>query len=440
MTNDSRSYVNLTIVVSNSGPDKAQNVTVSLNDLKELGFDIINSNVDVSGASFDEENNTWHIGDLASGDDTTIIVTVNPNRSNVNVTAIAETHTPTYEVNLENNHDDTAIEVLPLCDLVITITSDKEIINLSEIIQKINSGELSIEEIASSDFTIINWTITVTNNGPDDALDVVMHNILPEELEFISYLASQGILRNGLNESVENISNDSNESGEVYYDLNGTDFEDLNGTDYEYLDDDNGDYDGIEDNIDDYELDDDSASGDSSAGSASSSLDSEDGADDGSTYDKSSRDLSWSIGTLKAGESANLVLSTRALSTGSIIENVSVSTSTYESDLTNNNDSANVTVFEEERPQEEPAENNTDDGSYDETEEEIPDFAFDYHVPKDADDKNRSDLKKVSNNPAKTSKVKAVNKSINMKNTGNPLIVLALSMLGLFAVQSRRKN
>ena len=440
LTKDSRSYVNLTIVVSNSGPDKAQNVTVSLNDLKELGFDIINSNVDVSGASFDEENNTWHIGDLASGDDTTIIVTVNPNRSNVNVTAIAETHTPTYEVNLENNYDDTAIEVLPLCDLVITITSDKEIINLSEIIQKINSGELSIEEIASSDFTIINWTITVTNNGPDDALDVVMHNILPEELEFISYLASQGILRNGLNESVENISNDSNESGEVYYDLNGTDFEDLNGTDYEYLDDDNGDYDGMEDNIDDYELDDDSASGDSSAGSASSSLDSEDGADDGSTYDKSSRDLSWSIGTLKAGESANLVLSTRALSTGSIIENVSVSTSTYESDLTNNNDSANVTVFEEEPPQEEPAENNTDDGSYDETEEEIPDFAFDYHVPKDADDKNRSDLKKVSNNPAKTSKVKAVNKSINMKNTGNPLIVLALSILGLFAVQSRRKN
>ena len=440
LTNDSRSYVNLTIVVSNSGPDKAQNVTVSLNDLKELGFDIINSNVDVSGASFDEENNTWHIGDLASGDDAAIIVTVNPNRSNVNVTAIAETHTPTYEVNLENNYDDTAIEVLPLCDLVITITSDKEVINLSEILQKINSGELSIEEFANSDLTTVNWTITVTNNGPDDALDVVMHNILPEELEFISYLASQGILRNGLNESVENISNDSNESGEVYYDLNGTDFEDLNGTDYEYLDDDNGDYDGMEDNIDDYELDDDSASGDSSAGSASSSLDSEDGADDGSTYDKSSRDLSWSIGTLKAGESANLVLSTRALSTGSIIENVSVSTSTYESDLTNNNDSAIVTVFEEEPPQEEPSENNTDDGSYDETEEEIPDFAFDYHVPKDADDKNRSDLKKVSNNPAKTSKVKAVNKSINMKNTGNPLIVLALSILGLFVVQSRRKN
>ena len=410
LTNDSRSDVNLTINVSNSGPDKAQNVTVCLNDLEELGFDIVDSTVDVPGASFDKENKTWSIGDVDSGDDAIIIVTVNPNKSNMNVTAIVETRTPTYEISLENNYDDTAIEVLPLCDLVITITSDKEVINLSEILQKINSGELSIEEFANSDLTTVNWTITVTNNGPDDALDVVMHNILPEELEFISYLASQGILRNGLNESVENISNDSNESGEVYYDLNGTDFEDLNGTDYEYLDDDNGDYDGMEDNIDDYELDDDSASGDSSAGSASSSLDSEDGADDGSTYDKSSRDLSWSIGTLKAGESANLVLSTRALSTGSIIENVSVSTSTYESDLTN------------------------------ETEEEIPDFAFDYHVPKDADDKNRSDLKKVSNNPAKTSKVKAVNKSINMKNTGNPLIVLALSILGLFVVQSRRKN
>ena len=133
-------------------------------------------------------------------------------------------------------------------------------------------------------------------------------------------------------------------------------------------------------------------------------------------------------------------MSTRALSTGSIIENVSVSTSTYESDLTNNNDSANVTVFEEEAPQEEPAENITDDDHDDETEDGIPDFAFEYHVPKDVGDKDKSDLKKVLNSPPKASKVKAVNKSINMKNTGNPLIVLALSMLGLFAVQSRRKN
>ncbi len=337
----------------------------------------------------------------------------------MNVTAIVETRTPTYEISLENNKDDTVIEVLPICDLVITITSDKEVINLSEILQKINSGELSIEEFANSDLTTVNWTITVTNNGPDDALDVVMHNILPEELEFISYLASQGILRNGLNESVENVSNDSNESGEVYYDLNGTDFNDLdgtdlNGTDYEFLDD---DYDIVDDNDD------------------------SDSYDDAEFYsDKSSRDLNWSIGTLKAGESTNLVLSTRALSTGSIIENVSVSTSTYESDLTNNNDSANVTVFEEEPPQEEPAENSTDDNPDDETEDEIPDFAFEYHVPKDADDNDKSDLKKVSNGPVKASKVKAVNKSINMKNTGNPLFVLALSMLGLFAVQSRRKN
>ena len=145
---------------------------------------------------------------------------------------------------------------------------------------------------------------------------------------------------------------------------------------------------------------------------------------------------------MKAGESANLVLSTRVLSTGSIIENVSVSTSTYESDLTNNNDSANVTVFEEDTPQEEPAENSTEDDSDkedsdDETEDEGPDFSFKYYIPKDANDKDKSDLKKVSNGPAKASKV---NKSINMKNTGNPLIVLALSMLGLFAIQSRRKN
>ena len=267
-------------------------------------------------------------------------------------------------------------------------------------------------------------------------------------------------MRNGLNESVENVSNDSNESGEVYYDLNGTDFNDLdgtdlNGTDYEFLDD---DYDIVDDNDDSdsdddaefddvYDSDDENAgilySDDASNAYAGSGYDDsgdDNDVDEVSDSDKSSRDLRWSIGTLKAGESANLVLSTRALSTGSIIENVSVSTSTYESDLTNNNDSANVTVFEEEAPQEEPAENITDDDHDDETEDGIPDFAFEYHVPKDVGDKDKSDLKKVLNSPPKASKVKAVNKSINMKNTGNPLIVLALSMLGLFAVQSRRKN
>ena len=70
-----------------------------------------------------------------------------------------------------------------------------------------------------------------------------MHNLLPEELELISYLASQGILVNGLNESVENVSNDFNEYGEEHADLDGSDvvyFDDLNGTDYEFLDDLNG--------------------------------------------------------------------------------------------------------------------------------------------------------------------------------------------------------
>ena len=231
MTNDSRSDVNLTIILSNSGPDKAQNVTVSLNDLKELGLDIIDSTVGVPGASFDNESCTWLVGDLESGDNVTIIVLTNPNRSNVNVTAMVETASETYEINLENNRDDALIKVLPLCDLVITITSDKAVINLSDILEKINSGQMSIEEFANSDLTTVNWTITVTNNGPDDAYDVVMRNILPDDLGFISYLASQGILRNGLNESVDNVSNDFNESGEVYYyDENGTGFIDLNGT------------------------------------------------------------------------------------------------------------------------------------------------------------------------------------------------------------------
>ena len=234
--------------------------------------------------------------------------------------------------------------------------------------------------------------------------------------------------------------------------------DDLNGTDYEFLDgDEYEDYDGIVDDIDDSDLSDDAELDDDS-----DSLPSDDAVDlyygdvsnsdevfesgesgdeyevdDGSQSSKSDRELSWNIGTLKAGESASLVLSTRALSTGSIIENVNVSTSTYESDLTNNNDSANVTVIEDEPPQEDPE----DDGPVDE-DDETPDFFFDYYVPKDNNDlAKKSDLKKASiKNPAKASKVKAVKKGINMKNTGNPLIVFALSIFCLFAVQSRRKN
>lgn len=157
------------VVVSNDGPDSAADVSVSLSDLESLGLIVVNSSDD----SFDKSNNEWIIGDLDVGETVSLTISTRANKSDDNIVLIGEVETSTYEPNKENNNDDESLNVLPICDLVISIIPDKNPANPEE---------------------IVNWIINVTNNGPDKASDVNVTNSLPEGLEYIAHDSNKGNL------------------------------------------------------------------------------------------------------------------------------------------------------------------------------------------------------------------------------------------------------
>ncbi|WP_408893430.1 DUF11 domain-containing protein [Methanobrevibacter gottschalkii] len=70
-----------------------------------------------------------------------------------------------FDINLSDNHYNESINVLPVSDLSI-----EKFVNVSNANYK----------------DLIKWTLIVSNNGFNDATDVVVEDILPDSLEFIS--------------------------------------------------------------------------------------------------------------------------------------------------------------------------------------------------------------------------------------------------------------
>lgn len=341
----------LTVVVSNDGPDGASDVSVSLSDLESLGLIFLNSSDD----SFDKRDSEWFIGDLGAGETISLNITAKANKSNDDVTVVGEVETSTFELNKDNNKDDESLKILPVCDLVITISPDNDSVDVGD---------------------TVNWIINVTNNGPDIAGDVNVANSLPDNLEFIVSDLTKGDLEET-----------TDEYGNVI-------------------------------------------------------------------------DLVWKVGDLENDESALLVISTKTLEEGAVINNVSANTSTTDINQSNNYDSSEIEVIPLAESDENPNDNSGDDsednsdysdedgenaggdndesGNY-EDDEGLP--WYDYLL----DDSNNNSNKNLKDHSAldKSNKRFCINskKPIDLSNkkTGNPLIFVVLSIFALFSL-SYRKN
>ena len=144
-------------------------VSLSLSDLESLGLVVVGSSDD----SFDEDACEWFIGDLDAGESVSLTLTTKANKSDDDIVLVGKVETSTFELNEDNNEDNESLEVLPVCDLVISISPDNNPVNVGE---------------------TVNWIINVTNNGPDKASDVNVTNSLPEGLEFIVHDSNKGDL------------------------------------------------------------------------------------------------------------------------------------------------------------------------------------------------------------------------------------------------------
>ena len=329
VSNDTVNYgdtVDWIVVVSNDGPDDANNVSVSLSDLESLGLLVINC----SDNSFDLDNLEWIIGDLNAADSLSLIISTKVNESNEYITINADVDTSTYELNKENNHDNESLEILPFCDIAVSIIPDNNSVYVDD---------------------IVNWIINVTNYGPDKASIVNVSNSFPENLEFIDYDLSKGEL--------ENITDDE---GNIVV-------------------------------------------------------------------------LIWNVGDLEINESALLVVSTKSLEEGTVLNNVVADSSTYDINQYNNLDSANIEVI--------PLNESSDDNlnNLENSDDFYDEFPWTDYFLEDSNGKNgvknsqKNLVAKSKNNPKKNSK-----KSIDISNkkTGNPFALIVLSLFALSSLYYRK--
>ena len=157
--------VKWTLIISNSGPDKATNVYVE--DLLPDGLKLISYNA--TKGIYDE--GMWAMCCLNMGDVETLEIICRVDKTG-KIINLATINADEYDPNPDNNEDNESIDVPLAVDIQVTVEVN-------------NTNPLFGENV--------NWMIAVKNNGPDNATGVILDDVLPDELIFAGYESSKGI-------------------------------------------------------------------------------------------------------------------------------------------------------------------------------------------------------------------------------------------------------
>lgn len=166
------SNVTFTIVAINNGPLGATGVTV--NDLLPTGLTYVSHTV--SAGTYTPGTGVWSIGTLASGASRTMTITATatsaaiPSRTN---TAVVSANEP--DSNTSNNTASATVNPL-YADLAVVKTVN-------------NSTQTVGQNVV--------FTILASNLGPSNATGVVMNDLLPAGLDYVSHTASAGTYNAG---------------------------------------------------------------------------------------------------------------------------------------------------------------------------------------------------------------------------------------------------
>jgi uncharacterized repeat protein (TIGR01451 family)/fimbrial isopeptide formation D2 family protein len=162
--------VTFTVTLENLGPSSAQNVAVA--DQLPAGLQLVSGTP--SAGTFDAGTGVWTLGTVVSGTTSTLQVValvLAPASGPVSAQENIATATSTTPDPNPDNNTDTSTVVPRSADLAVTKTVDED--------------EPSIGET-------VTFEIVVANYGPDTATSVVVNDLLPSGLQFVSASATQG--------------------------------------------------------------------------------------------------------------------------------------------------------------------------------------------------------------------------------------------------------
>ncbi|MFD2588861.1 gliding motility-associated C-terminal domain-containing protein [Croceitalea marina] len=174
-TPDVNTDITFTITVTNEGPSEATNLQVL--DQLPSGFTYVS---DDSVGAYDDTTGNWNIGNLGIGNTTVlnIVATVNTIGVYTNIAeVISHTEldidsTPNNDILSEDDQDEVVVSPRPLVDISVTKVANDMTPNIG--------GE-------------VEFTVTVTNDGPSDATNIVVTDLLESGYEFVSATPTNGI-------------------------------------------------------------------------------------------------------------------------------------------------------------------------------------------------------------------------------------------------------
>jgi uncharacterized repeat protein (TIGR01451 family) len=177
-----------TLTVINNGPSDASGVVIT--DSIPATLNIVSATSNDATVSTVGNNVTFTVGNLVSGGTATATIIVSV--ADTTITTVANTATVTSvetDSNNANNSSTANTTVTPVADLRITKTDSADPV--------IAGGTMS-------------YTLTVVNDGPSGATNVVVTDVLPAGLTFSSATASQGSVTNNAGTVTANLGNMAN--------------------------------------------------------------------------------------------------------------------------------------------------------------------------------------------------------------------------------------
>jgi uncharacterized repeat protein (TIGR01451 family) len=161
-----------TISVVNQGPDDATGVVVT--DTLPAGLSYVSDN---AGGAYDATTGVWTIGDLAVGASASMdfVVTVDDVGSFTNVAEVTAANEPDSDSTPGNGTDNDEDD---WDDATVTAVAPPAIIDL-ELVKDVAPAAVEVGEETT-------FTISVVNQGPDDATGVVVTDTLPDGLTYVS--------------------------------------------------------------------------------------------------------------------------------------------------------------------------------------------------------------------------------------------------------------
>ena len=161
--------ITYTLTLSSNGPGDANNVQVT--DALPAGTTFVSSTP--SQGLYDDAAGIWYVGTVLNGGSATLDIEVTIDQAALNPLTNTATITNSSQPdgNAANNSDDAVTNLPPAADLQIVKTDSQDPATIN--------GSLG-------------YMLDITNNGPDDALNVVVTDTLPGTVTYQSATPSQG--------------------------------------------------------------------------------------------------------------------------------------------------------------------------------------------------------------------------------------------------------